>query len=218
VITRTLLLSAVAFTVTFLLAACGTRAELGCRDNAECAQGEACILPPAVDGVAQPGTCQDVECLASAECGIREYCDPDTYVCRAGCTQDVDCRAGETCNTDSNTCEAYGCRDTELDCSVGERCNAVTGQCERDARDLCAPCQEDFWRGRYVCPGNPGDGECYVTREDQRVPTCGHYCDPDAGDDPVNGCPAGFSCSPLQPDNVTVCVADCEFLESRGWY
>lgn len=206
-----------AFALT-VLAGCtgGTSPVNGCIDNSKCDEGQACIFAAdAVEG--DLGTCQDVECLASDGCNLREYCDTETYVCRAGCAGDEDCAAGESCNVETNTCEDYGCRNTTLDCPVGDFCNAVTGECSRDRRDHCEICEPDVWAGIYVCPSSPDGASCYITRADQTDGYCGYYCDPDRADDPSVGCPAGFQCSPLQ-DGEYVCVADCELLVERGWY
>ncbi|MFK7929258.1 MAG: hypothetical protein AB8H79_13780 [Myxococcota bacterium] len=180
------------------LSSCGTRAPLGCIDNGDCEEREACVLE----------VCQPVECLSSTECGIREYCDDETFVCRAGCLEDEDCRAGEACETETNTCEVYGCRNTELDCAFGETCSAVSGECIYDNRGHCDSCTVDFWTG--------AQGDC---------PENGSFCLSFQGDAPdvawcflpcstAQPCPRGYVCEDSQDfdgdgRNDPVCSAYC---------
>ncbi len=77
-----------------------------CSKNSECEVGQVCLEEE----------CKTVECISSAECDIGKHCTAD-YTCTAGCEEDTDCLAGETCN--DGTCEAYGCRNTQLDCGYG---------------------------------------------------------------------------------------------------
>lgn len=185
--------------VTALLSSCATRAPLGCIDNGDCEEREACVL----------SVCEPVQCLVSTECGIREYCDPDTYQCRSGCLENEDCRAGENCNIEAKTCEAYGCRNTELDCAVGELCSAVTGECEYDNRGHCDACESDLWTGpQGTCDERgafclyfedaPNDGWCFLPCSASQPCPRGYMCvdtqdfDGDGRNDPV--------CSAYCPD------------------
>ena len=57
--------------------------------------------------------CQEAECLTSLDCSFQQYCNT-TYSCIDGCESDTDCYSGEQCNKDTNTCESYGCRSTQI--------------------------------------------------------------------------------------------------------
>ena len=52
-------------------------------------------------------------CLTSLDCSFQQYCNT-TYSCIDGCESDTDCYSGEQCNKNTNTCESYGCRSTQL--------------------------------------------------------------------------------------------------------
>ena len=171
-----------------------------CVDNGDCSEGEACLLD----------VCEPVQCLSSTQCGIREYCDDETYVCRAGCLEDTDCRAGEACNTGTNTCEAYGCRDTQLDCAIGETCNAVTGECVFDNSGHCDTCQPDPW-------GFEPSGSCT-----NRNAVCGSFIDapdqyfcfqPCTAPGQPDACPRGYECiDNAFGDGFPYCIAFCPDL------
>ncbi len=181
------------------LVACGGDSDsLECIDNGYCDEGQACI----------EDVCEDVDCLTSAICDVGEYCNEKTYSCVDGCLEDADCVAGETCNPDSRTCEAYGCRNTELDCPVGTTCNTGTGDC--DDVNVCQSCNQNNVNSCQT-PGvtsyclvwdDPSEGWCF--------PECG------AGDT----CPSGFYCyKNLQVDlwtTANICIADCPWLVDNG--
>ena len=99
-----------------------------CTDHSQCGELQACV----------EFACTDVQCLASSDCALHNYCNKemDRFECLAGCETDDDCIAGESCHPDYHTCEQYACRSTELDCPVGHTCNASTGDCVAVA-DLC---------------------------------------------------------------------------------
>ena len=187
------------------LSACdGGAAALECVDNGDCSDGEACLL----------NACEPVQCLASAGCGIGESCVTETYVCRIGCVEDGDCRAGETCNTGSNTCESYGCRDTQLDCAIGESCNLVTGECVRDGRGHCDMCDPDPW-------GFDLRGTC-IDRDAMCLTFDGldFFCFQSCSDN--NPCPRGYICDDSQDfdgdgRNDPNCAAYCPTLWDNGW-
>lgn len=176
-----------------------------CVDNGDCGEGEACLLE----------TCTPVDCLSSSDCRIREYCDDETYVCRAGCSSDTDCIAGEACDLASNTCESYGCRDTELDCAIGEHCSAVTGECTRDPKGHCDRCSPDPWG--FDVQGTCRDNEAFCLTFDGFDFFCLMQC-VDAPD-----CPRGYECVATgedfdfdgRPDSV--CLAYCPLLYDKGW-
>lgn len=170
-----------------------------CVDNGGCADGQACILE----------VCEDVQCLASADCNIREYCDTSTYVCRAGCADDLDCPAGESCDVATNTCEAYGCRDTQLDCAIGEICREVTGQCEYAHDGHCDRCEPSPWDDSGTCR-NP-DAVCGTY--DGVESFCFEPCTQGAPD----ACPRGYECVEQASFGGSFCSAYCPILYENGW-
>lgn len=192
--------------VSFLvLSSCGSEVTPACVDNGDCGEGQACLLE----------TCQEVQCLASSECGIREYCDDETFVCRAGCLESDDCQAGEECNAGTNTCELYGCRDTDLDCSIGETCSQATGECIRDPRGHCDQCEPDAW-------GDPAgtcrDSGAFCLYLDESPDT---FCLQDCNT--ATDCPRGYECIDTGQDfdydgrSDSICYAYCPLLYDNGW-
>lgn len=180
------------------LIACGGDPAPECIDNGQCDEFQACI----------EDVCVDVECLGSAICDIGEYCNDKTYTCVDGCLEDADCMAGETCDPDTRTCEAYGCRSTELDCGVGTECNVATGECE--AVNACNSCNANNVNS---CVGQ-GTQYCLVWDD----PSEG-WCFPECGAD--FACPSGFSCYKNAQvslfDTANVCIADCPWLKDNGY-
>jgi hypothetical protein len=190
------------------MAGCGGgTAAPACRDNGDCGENQACIV--------DLGICQDVDCLDSSSCGRREYCDETTFVCRAGCAEDSDCDAGEACNLVSNTCEPYGCRDTELDCSIGETCNEVTGECVRDPRGHCDLCTPDFWTPAGSCR----DSGAFCLYVDEAAIDA--YCLLECA--AATDCPRGYQCVDAGSDfdgdgrSDSICYAYCPVLYDLGW-
>ncbi len=187
--------------VLFLLAcSAGTTEVPECIDHGECAEGQACIAD----------VCLDVDCMASAECDIGQYCNPETFACIDGCLADDDCKAGETCQTDTRTCEAYGCRSTELDCPAGSNCDEVTGEC--NPVDICGSCNVNNVNS---CQGGPGNKQYCLPYDDMTEGNCYNECG-QGGD-----CPSGFTCIPdvmislLQ--YADICYADCPWLMENGY-
>jgi len=125
---RSLLVGAIALVA---LVSCKSKAVAPgeCAYDSDCGESQVC----------QEEVCVTVSCVASTDCDIGQYCD-DTYNCSSGCSADSDCLAGETCDLDSNSCEAYGCRDTQLDCSYGQYCDVATGTCYDADAPLCEEC------------------------------------------------------------------------------
>jgi hypothetical protein len=172
-------------------------------------------------------SCQEVECLSSADCGLGAVCDleDNRNECVAGCQGNYDCPPGSNCL--DGLCQEYGCRTTVLDCAFGEICNPETKQCELAEGPFCQPgCDplENVFDDRGtddlcddVALSNPSCGEgassCWwaigETVEDTR---CYVHCET-TGD-----CPAGFQCVVVRPPfpecdaglgEVTLCLADC---------
>ena len=162
------------------LAGCNKQAAATeCTFDADCGEGAICE---------EGGTCRQVDCLTSSECSFGDYC-----------AVDLDCPAGETCDVDSNTCEAYACRSTDLDCAFGEYCD--DGDCKVDGRGHCEPC-----RTNGDCPG----GEC-VTFES------GQYCFIECNPNAELTCPRGYSClDGVLYTNKAYCYADCPTLDDQG--
>ena len=119
-------------------AGCGSRtgrtAEPECVDSGDCdiQEGE---LIACVDGA-----CENVECLASADCSLGSYCDTEgDFSCTEGCEQNSDCLAGFSC--DGGECSEDDCRSTVLDCDFLEVCNEDNGECEQVGGVICARCE-----------------------------------------------------------------------------
>lgn len=187
--------------IAMMAIGCGTSSGPECIDNGDCSDGQACLLE----------VCEDVECLASEDCNIREYCNTETYVCRAGCEDDGDCIAGESCDTASNTCEEYGCRDTQLDCAIGEICREVTGECEFAHAGHCDRCEPDpfAWEMNGTCAN--------------RNAVCGTYdgvesfCFQPCVQGQADACPRGYECVEQASFGGTFCSAFCPTLYENGW-
>jgi hypothetical protein len=167
-----------------------------CRDASDCTveagQLAACIR----------NACEAVECLSSADCALGSWCpaaDGD-FSCKPGCETNDDCHAGESCSAEG-TCEAYGCRNTNLDCWIGEVCNQATGECEESPEPHCAVCNgvgewefedqgtldpcDDEWTGHGGCGGDGAQCGPFTDGGDQ-------YCMVPCGAD--DSCPRGYTC------------------------
>lgn len=187
-----------ALVAVFGLQACGTGSKATeCISNADCEGVAVCT---------EEGTCDEVECLSSNDCDIFQYCDDDNE-CQDGCDEDADCLAGFSCDLETNECEEYGCRSTQLDCEYGQYCDQVTGTCYDDDRGLCQTC--DIFSGGG-CPG----GDCYVSS------TSG-YCDIDFGG---ADCGVDQDCAIFDVDESATCWSDgdcpansqCDFMDLNG--
>ncbi len=188
----------------FGLLACGASGSdvPDCIDHGECAEGQACIAD----------VCLDVDCMASSSCDIGQYCNPDSFSCVDGCLEDEDCRAGEVCESDTRTCESYGCRSTELDCPVGTSCNVSTGECI--AASACGGCNVN--NVNSCQGGGRGTSQYCLPYDDISVGYCFPECN--RSDD---SCPAGFYCYKNLPigllQTADVCIADCPWLTDNGY-
>jgi hypothetical protein len=210
-----------------LLTACALQKAPGkaCTYNDECGSGEACV----------GGGCTEVECIASTDCGIQQYCSSKRFECKDGCESDDDCIAGEQCDTDSHECKEYGCRDTQLDCPLGEFCDTTTGICYQDDQDNCKTCE---WLQSETCAGGGicaiweltedncsrdsdcddglvcGDFTLYGLGKVCYNSFCLQQCD--AGDD--NACPRGYECAAVfEGDTQEYCYGDCGWLQKYGY-
>ena len=174
--------------LTVVLSGCGTQS--GCVDNAGCADLQVCARPSAD----RPGVCTNVECVTNEQCALGNFCNEAGYFCEPGCTSDLDCRAGETCDTTTNTCNAYGCRDTNLDCGYGEFCE--NGSCVENGRPFCEPCLTNFDCGPGgLCVSDGVTTHCFET--------CNSQAD----------CPRGYQCGEFVIDDPgTYCGADCAYI------
>lgn len=186
------------------LVGCGTSS--GCSDNADCQDMEVCVRT----NPSRPGVCADVECVTNEHCDLGAYCSsaPD-YVCTPGCNADDDCRAGQTCNVSTNSCQAYGCRDTELDCAYGEFC--TNGSCVADTAPhcdgSCDPFTPNSCGAGNACAAWNLHGSCNLSNNDS---DCGNnqYCgafeiDESSSCDSLfnTGCPTGWNCGYFDLNN-----------------
>jgi hypothetical protein len=180
-----------------LLVSCtGTMVPVECVDHGDCHQLQACVQ----------GSCTEVDCLSSSQCGLHETCDVTTYSCAVGCGDDADCLAGEACNLQTQQCESYGCRATDLDCEIGEFCNLASGECYTDTSPHCEPC--DSWSS--PCPSG---SECYTFD----AATGEQYCVSDCNPDDSDACPRGFECIDATGWGDFGCVAWCPTLLENGF-
>jgi hypothetical protein len=175
----------------WIVAGCSTAAP-ECIDAGDCRTGEACIA----------GTCQQVGCLTSADCDVRQYCEVGLQVCLDGCRVDDDCLAGETCDPRERRCEVYGCRDTQLDCYYNEVCDPATGWCETSDEAHCKPCNND-----NVC----GDGACFDFGKPETY--CLVACNPNQPDT----CPRGYDCADATGLNDFYCIGWCPLYDEFGY-
>ena len=175
---RLVLVALLAFAVS-----CSQPSTKACSSNADCDEGAICN---------DDEQCEDVDCVTSADCDIFEYCSDD-YECEEGCSEDSDCIAGETCNTETNECEPYGCRNTQLDCAYGQYCDQVTGTCYDDDRPHCGEC--DIYTGSG-CSG----GQCLVSRTANQCNTAYNGTD----------CPTGMDCAVFDYDDSSFCFSDAD--------
>jgi hypothetical protein len=189
-----------------------------CDNSADCPDGAICL---------DNGTCKVTECLDSPECKVEQYCNA-TFSCVDGCEADSDCNAGDACDTTTNTCVTYGCRDTQLDCNYGEICDTTSGTCNPDDQSHCETCS-------VTSPGNScGNGSecvafsstsCRTTSDCAQGELCdefttGRYCHADYclvrcrdGDE----APRGFTCGDVFGDgSLTAFVGDCPWLLENG--
>lgn len=176
------------------LTGCQSKA-LPCGNNADCGDGQACIEEE----------CVDVTCLSSADCEIQQYCT-EGYTCEAGCDEDTDCAAGQSCDVESHSCNAYGCRDTQLDCAIGEVCDTTTGQCYVADDNLCASTCD------YTNPRCDGADSCIPT-------SFVGACNVQNGN---AGCPANSPCLIVEVDEARTCSDWLGFPDNSacpsGWY
>ena len=193
---RTFFYSTVIATFMGLSGCSGSPAQLECVDNGDCnGTSEACL----------ENSCVEVDCLSSASCELQQFCD-ETYTCASGCSEDTDCLAGEDCV--DGTCEAYGCRNTQLDCEFGEICNENTGNCQPASGLHCDTC--DYWSTFGICSGSAA---CVPFDEFASESYCLETCNPNAS----NQCPRGFECLDIYGDGSNYCFAWCPTLYANGW-
>ena len=194
-----------------LLSGCNGATGPACADNAQC-NNQACI----------EGVCRDVDCLASSECQLYEYCHPEEYTCTPGCSEDTDCLAGESCDMSSNTCEGYGCRDTQLDCEIGEFCNASSGDCYDDPYGTCDTCSysenSDDILDLIIYGEVNGDRHCVQWDAAGSTFYWLALCNVNQGTD---ACARGFTCVPdIYGDatmRVDACIGDCDYYRQNGY-
>lgn len=206
-----------------------------CGNSAECAEGQLCLK----------NECRNVDCLTSTDCDIEQYCS-EQYSCERGCETDEDCFAGDECNTAAQTCESYGCRETQLDCEIGEFCNVPTGECYADDAPHCRTCLIDDLLlpsvGEECLLWNELGGNCVVDLFFGTQQGCAsdEVCYPVDPNDPFNSngtcwksyavmtcdisaeepCPRGFSCVGLSYTDgsvVDVCYGDCQYYRENGY-
>jgi hypothetical protein len=129
--------------------------------------------------------------------------------------------AGESCDMNTNTCEEYGCRDTQLDCPIGEYCDTGSGDCYDDPYGSCDSCSYDqnlddilalyfgeTLQNRHCVQWDLGATTFYWLA----------LCNINEGE---NACPRGFVCVEDiydDPDTlVDACIGDCDYYRQKGY-
>jgi Cys-rich repeat protein len=192
------------------LCECNPPEPSGCRADADCADGEVCLLtttsctpgtrcPAVTAGVCAPKG----SCLSDADCADGEGCVFLMWDCAPG----SDCWQGSWGTCDGS---APACR-TDADCGRGEYCDAVRGcqpepvSCTRDSEcrvgQVC----------RIFCGTPPVSGVCIdaICAEDADC-TMGEVCRPDPRDPCNRGELACFA------PGVSVCLPQCGWLDEKG--
>lgn len=140
------------------------------------------------------GRCLPASCTGNDACAFEERCRELT--CVPGCDGPSDCPAGETCTPD-HVCAPEQCSVTALDCPAGHVCE--DGTCvEREG--ICEPC-ESACDGGSVCIGLDDGAPRHC------LPRCRFPSD----------CPAAFACLPVEGTGLSVCTADCDWLQAEGY-
>lgn len=143
----------------------------GCRTDLECNDGEVCVLV-LVDEDLERQRCQVPTCLVDEDCAEDQFCglDEETQrlICQIGCRVDPDsCEEPSTCDPETRTCSALGCRVDE-ECGFGQLCDLAepTPVCVLGCRGD-ADCEPDFAcveeTRQCTCANSdhcPGDGVC----------------------------------------------------------
>ena len=188
-----------------------------CDNTTDCPEGSICL----------GDTCKVAECTDSVECEMEQYCNA-AFSCVPGCNADSDCSAGFECDTTSNTCVEYGCRDTDLDCNYGEICDTTSGTCNYDDRGHCETCsitQPNSCGGNAECVAFSST-PCQTTADCEQGEICdqfttGRYCHADycliKCDPSADDAPRGFTCMDVYGDRSLIAyVGDCDWLQENG--
>ena len=161
---------------------------LACEPEVECSEEQSCEF----GSVCVDGSCQEISCATSDQCGIEEFCEDRQ--CVDGCEEDADCYPGDICNTDVRECVPGTCRDTQLDCGFGEFCNTASGDCYEASGYYCKPCNSDS-----DCGGS-GENLCLNWGANDY---CGVVCETDTD------CPSGYGCLPVGDFNGNIVTYQC---------
>lgn len=167
-----------------VLGSCGGLKEGQCLDRGDCDALQVCVEE----------LCVAVECIATPDCAIGQYCDTARNTCEVGCDAPDGCLAGEDCV--EHECIAYECRSTVLDCALGEMC----GEAGCEAAPGCHPCSPN---DSLVCRG----GQCVDF--DLDAPGGDHCLLPCTAVDDPEACPRGLECRDLSGEGHLFCYADC---------
>jgi hypothetical protein len=124
--------------------------EGGCRDDADCAAGTACVPPEQGERVCGGAGCPEQQCSADLDCvtqGLGDICVAieGIRLCRPGCGEEHPCAPSEACN--ALRCEPKAC--------------AGDGECP--ANFGCSPnvCVRRFCDDDSPCDGTCVLGQCY---------------------------------------------------------
>lgn len=199
------------FVFSLLMGCTSGGTSVACVDNSSC-NNQACI----------DNQCVDVDCLSSNDCALYEYCHDEEYTCTPGCSVDTDCMAGESCDLQTNTCEEYGCRDTQLDCPIGDYCNQNSGDCYDDPHGTCDYCTyNDNYNDQIelLFGGSLQDRHCVQWDASGSTFYWLSLCNTNQG---TEACPRGFTCydniyDPSAGIEVSACIGACEFYKQNGY-
>ena len=170
-----------------------------CWDHGDCDELQACI----------DGWCEAIDCLASADCRVGEFCDTVEFICQTGCQATTDCPAGSSCDSEIESCIDAPCTSAIIDCALGEFCNDA-GECVSDAEQ--PECERCDLEGTDEC--NSGVGYCYHQEKDEEDEAyCRWPCDPQD----ETSCARGFVCNQFL-DGDFYCDAQCGDLTDGGFF
>ena len=207
-----------------------------CNNSAECGEGLLCV----------DNHCLESECFSSTDCQLEEFCS-EFFQCVPGCMQDSDCLAGDACVENTCTtqgcrsteldCEVgeycdtstQSCYEDSFDhcgsCDFNQWQSGISGgECVVYSYDEFSYCNWDSWT--QTGTGCRASESCLPMYLIDPLASNGGFCasiykfktcSPGVEDT----CPRGFNCiADIYGDgsNTNVCISDCDYLISNGYY